>query len=305
MKLKRTIVIFIFLIMVLTSCSEKDEKIVDDIKKGTMYSELVEMFCDEGSVSGSGNTTLEWHLTPYIELVIQLTNPQFSLPLDADYPVAWGVIHSADRISYYEKPLLNLKTIDEYNDLISHKMKEFDFQIYGKEPVEIPQIPKDFICYDKLTSFGDFLSAAILSPVENLDYDSYMYSLVDSNQYEYGLYIDKGNLKTKDFCKIVRETKLNKKDLRTCSENGIRFVEYAGAEYTYIDKKLSSISWKNNENTIAVVCSGNIYSSSNPAETAMFSDYPINSKETVLSKLLSKDTAADMIEKLLKSDYFK
>lgn len=279
-------VLFLFIIVFVLSGCKKDYTFEQlGIKKDSSYLDIVEIFGNAGEHYGSGHCHIRWNLSNYVSLVVFLETGLFNMPPENDYSVERVDLGINFRGSKDTGVFHCLESADKYNEYIKKT-----------------EIPQDFLYYEQIKSLGRFNGISFLCPYSQLNYNSYSYSITDENNYIYNFYVDNGIIKTKDCCKIAKKINTLSNDLRTCEETGVCYAEIGKAEYTYIFGKLSSISWINGNKTMAVVRNGELGSE---FPEAMFSDYPINSKETVLSKLLSKDTAADMIEKLSKSDYFK
>ena len=282
---------------------EEPDHIVADIYDGMGFFEVRDMLKDEGAKGGSGNFYLQWNITPYIEMTLHLEALQFPTPLTENYKIRDGDLTATDRIDYYDGTYERIDHIVSYEGLLdSGHVRTPNTSLHKSA---IYPIPEDYISYEQVKQFGEFCNTCFLAPLENFNYNCYMYNLTDTNGVNFGLYVDVGVLKTKDFCVIAEEIEIEGNDMRTCPEKGIRYADYNGAEYTYIDGKLSSIAWNYQDKTIAVVCPGDVNVIFEADITPMFSDYPTDKEPTILSKLMLKDTADDMLKELTADGYFE
>ncbi len=159
-----------------------------------------------------------------------------------------------------------------------------DYQSY-ETFLATSDLPKNFIRYERLRDFGDFVHFCSLS--EDWSYCSYFYELIDENQYQFFLYIDELNdlrqNATPDGETIKRVRLLDPvemgADLRFSPEKGKSVLLLNDVQYTYADGQIVSIEWNANGNRFRM-----------QAHSSMES-YPIDRNATLYSQLLTQNTA--------------
>ena len=179
------------------------------------------------------------------------TETEIETETETDFP-----LETSDSIIDYQ--LLTLSSEDEYNEFLNSN-----------------ELPADFVPYDKINAIGDFEGLVILSNAYSNDYSSYMYSLVDSEGFEFVLYVDH---KERESYLTDSVSNVNTTDMRALSDDSKGFYVYNDITYEYILGKLLSIVWE--DQNIIYTLSG---------DTMLF-EYPLTDS-TFIGKMLNTDTA--------------
>jgi hypothetical protein len=146
-----------------------------------------------------------------------------------------------------------------------------------KKFLRTADLPIDFIAYDNISEFGDFESFICLSDAGVGDFSSYMYHLVDENDYRLTLYIDHNNSNEIPESTIAA-TSILAKDMRKLDEKLSGSYAKEEFSYYYISGELLSITWTH-EGITYKLCGD-----------SMLSDYP-STEKTIAGKLLNLDNA--------------
>lgn len=170
-----------------------------------------------------------------------------------------------------ETPLLTCSNYDDYRKFINSN-----------------KLPSDFIDYDALATVGEFVSFVCLTDARQNDYGQYMYTLTDQNNYSLTLYIDHRTSNTGEVGPngiAQKELSIGKtSDFRYYPNNETGTATKDGLKYTYLNGKLLSVTWQNNNATFTL-CSDTV-----------LSDYPSNPPNDTFTNqiLIGKATVSDI-----------
>ncbi len=174
---------------------------------------------------------------------------------------------SCNRIEQYEERATNEETTldnallnlgqSQSGDLPSLYAYSFDeYQKILKANAAANFLSDKFVTYDELSMFGEFYGIVFLHDISyETEFYRYMYSFGD-DQSRVNLTIYEKHPKSSIVTELI--TDINKSDMRN-SENEIKGKYTAnGFSYTYIQGKLSSISWENEGITYILSTSGEV-----------------------------------------------
>ena len=159
-----------------------------------------------------------------------------------------------------ERPLLTFETENEYMKFLN-----------------LVEMPANFVSYDEIVAIGAFNGLVFLSDAYTNDYSSYMYSLVDSEDFEITLYVDHNDAKESTETSVSKVTSTN---MRLLSDTSDGVYVFDDIKYQYVSGKLLSISWKTQNINYTLCSTGKL----------MLSDYPL-AESTFVGKMLNSNTA--------------
>lgn len=158
-------------------------------------------------------------------------------------------------------------TVDSYYDYLNF--------------IHSSELPDDFVYYDDICVLGDFVDFICMSDARIGDFSHYLYTIKDEEKFEITLYIEDAD--SRETIEMEPISIADPQNMRTVVSTLPVMYEYEGIRYTYVEGKLNSVKWQNDEWAYSVY-----------VDDPCLGEYPNNSS-TIVGKLLNLDTALDTI----------
>ncbi len=168
------------------------------------------------------------------------------------------------------KDVNNQSSVESSNDPdVSPSVEHEVFGLYSEDEYEKyvvdTTLPDSFVSYDELSHIGAFDSVVFLENANELKYNSYMYTLIGTNEKIYIYVYHSGvneSISTNDQSVIMTHSNT---DLRSLSDTTSGIYIEGDAKYTYVLGNLHTIEWTTSNVTYVMYTSDGLskYNSGN------------------------------------------
>ena len=118
-----------------------------------------------------------------------------------------------------------------------------DYSSY-KEFIDSTELPSNFVYYEDVDFLGEFLSLVFLTFAQYGDYSEVMYSLTDSTNVRFALYVEEKPFTYSEEVTSKKIDTVNATDMREISSEEHGIYTHEGIEYLYKYGKILSVRWK-------------------------------------------------------------